>query len=291
MSIENIKKLREMTGAGMMDVKKALDATNNDIDAAVKWLRENGVAKAAKKAGRIAAEGIVLASANDSRAAIIEVNSETDFVSKNEKFISKTNEVMQAILNSSAESTEDALKVDVNGSTVEQVMIDLTATIGEKIELRRVRACNLDGRAAGVYMHSNSRIATIVVGEGMSSDVLRDIAMHATAMRPQYMSQADIDESIVKSETELAKKELADTLAGKPENVQENIIKGKVNKVLNESVLLEQTFVKDPSKKVKDLQGSGKLCKFVRYEVGEGIEKREENFADEVAAQMKAAKQ
>ena len=290
MSIENIKKLREMTGAGMMDVKKALDASNNDIDAAIQWLRENGVAKAAKKADRIAAEGVVLAASNDSRAVIIEVNSETDFVSKNETFVTKTEAAINAILNSTATTLEEALNVEVEGETVEQVMVTLTATIGEKITLRRVAAFNLEGKNAGTYKHSNSRIASLVIGEGMDSEILRDIAMHATAMAPQYLTQDDIDADIVAKETEMAMKELADTLEGKPEEIKANIVKGKVNKTLNESVLTEQTFVKDQSKKVKDLQGSGKLVTFVRYEVGEGIEKREENFADEVAAQMAAAK-
>jgi len=169
-------------------------------------------------------------------------------------------------------------------------MVTLTATIGEKITLRRVAAFNLEGKNAGTYKHSNSRIASLVIGEGMDSEILRDIAMHATAMAPQYLTQDDIDADIVAKETEMAMKELADTLEGKPEEIKANIVKGKVNKTLNESVLTEQTFVKDQSKKVKDLQGSGKLVTFVRYEVGEGIEKREENFADEVAAQMAAAK-
>ncbi len=285
MSIENIKKLREMTGAGMMDVKKALDASNGDIDAAVEWLRSNGIAKAAKKADRIAAEGSVFVVKNESKAVLIEINSETDFVATNDMFVSGSEKVANAILNSevASEDLEAALALTVDGETVESLLTNLTATIGEKITLRRFAVIN---GGTGIYKHSNGRVGVIVAGNEIAEETLKDVSMHVAAMNPEYLSKDDISAEIVAKETALAKELLADTLAGKPENIQENMIKGKVDKTLAESVLLEQTFVKDPSKKVKDLAGNGSFTSFVRYEVGEGIEKKVENFAEEVAKQM-----
>ncbi len=285
MSIENIKKLREMTGAGMMDVKKALDASNGDIDAAVEWLRANGIAKAAKKADRIAAEGSVFLVKNESKAVLVEINSETDFVASNEMFIKASENIANAILNSDikTDELEAALALTVDGETIESTLTNLTATIGEKITLRRFAVTE---GPSGIYKHSNGRIGVIVAGNGIEEEVFRDVAMHVAAMNPEYLSKDDISAETVEKETALAKELLADAIAGKPENIQENMIKGKVDKTLAESVLMEQTFVKDPSKKVKDLQGSGSFTTFIRYEVGEGIEKKVENFAEEVAKQM-----
>ncbi len=285
MSIENIKKLREMTGAGMMDVKKALDASNGDIDAAVEWLRANGIAKAAKKADRIAAEGSVFVANNGDKAVLIEINTETDFVATNDMFVSGSEKVANAILNSdvASEDLEAALALTVEGETIESLLTNLTATIGEKISLRRFAVLN---GSTGIYKHSNGRVGVIVSGNGIDSESLRDVAMHAAAMNPEFLSKDEISAEVVEKETALAKELLADAIAGKPENIQENMIKGKVDKTLSENVLLEQTFVKDPSKKVKDLAGAGSFTSFVRYEVGEGIEKKVENFAEEVAKQM-----
>ncbi len=288
MSIENIKKLREMTGAGMMDVKKALDASNGDIDAAIEWLRANGIAKAAKKADRIAAEGSVFVVKNDAKAVLIEVNSETDFVATNDMFVSTSDKVANAILSSDIASgdLEAANALTVDGETVESLLTNLTATIGEKITLRRFAVITGE---TGIYKHSNGRVGVIVGGNGISEETLRDVAMHAAAMNPEYLSTSEISEEIVAKETALAKELLADAIAGKPENIQENMIKGKVDKTLAENVLLEQTFVKDPSKKVKDLAGAGSFSAFVRFEVGEGIEKKANNFAEEVAQQVQQA--
>ncbi len=285
MSIENIKKLREMTGAGMMDVKKALEASNNDIDAAVEWLRSNGIAKAAKKADRIAAEGSVFVVKNDAKAVLVEINSETDFVATNDMFIETSTKVANTILNSEVASDDmnAALALPVDGETIESLLTNLTATIGEKISFRRFVVVN---GATGIYKHANGRIGVIVAGNGIEEETLRDVSMHVAAMNPEFLSKDEISAEIVAKETELAKELLADAIAGKPEQVQENMIKGKVDKTLSESVLMEQTFVKDPSKKVKDLQGAGSFASFVRYEVGEGIEKKVENFAEEVAKQM-----
>ncbi len=290
MSIENIKKLREMTGAGMMDVKKALDASNGDIDAAVEWLRANGIAKAAKKADRIAAEGSVFVVKNESKAVLVEVNSETDFVATNEMFISGSNKIANAILNSeiATDNLEAALALTVDGETIESLLTNLTATIGEKITLRRFTVVQ---GATGIYKHSNGRVGVIVSGNEIAEELLRDVAMHVAAMNPEYLSTNDISAETIEKETALAKELLADAIEGKPEQVQQGMIQGKVNKTLAESVLLEQSFVKDPSKKVKDLQGAGSFTTFVRYEVGEGIEKKVDNFAEEVAQQAEAAKQ
>ncbi len=285
MSMENIKKLREMTGAGMMDVKKALDASNNDIDAAIEWLRANGIAKAAKKADRIAAEGSVFVAKNDNKAIVVEINSETDFVASNEMFVSGSEKIANAILNSSVANgdLEGAMAIEVDGETIESLLTNMTATIGEKISFRRFFVA--EGNT-GVYKHANGRIGVVVAGNGIEEEVLRDVAMHAAAMNPEFLSKDDISEEIVAKETAMAKEQLTDAIAGKPENIQENMIAGKVNKTLAEGVLLEQAFVKDPSKKVKDLAGSGSFTTFMRFEVGEGIEKKEENFAEEVAKQM-----
>lgn len=284
MSIEKIKELRERTGAGMMDVKKALDASNGDMDAAIEWLKVNGIAKAAKKSDRIAAEGSVFVVKNDAKAVLIEINSETDFVASNEMFVSGSEKIANAILASDAKTNEEALAIVVDGETVESLLTNMTATIGEKISFRRFSV--IEG-STGIYKHSNGRIGTIVSGTDIELDTLKDVAMHVAAMSPDFLSADEISEEVVAKETEIAREQLADAIKGKPENIAENMIKGKVNKTLNEGVLLEQTFVKDPSKKVKDLAGSGSFTTFVRYEVGEGIEKAENNFAEEVAAQVR----
>lgn len=284
MSIEKIKELRERTGAGFSDVKKALEASNDDIDQAIEWLKVNGIAKAAKKSDRIAAEGSVFVSSNDNKAVLVEINSETDFVSKNEMFVSGSQKIADALLSSSATTNEEALVLEVEGETITSLLTNMTATIGEKISFRRFTI--VEG-TNGAYKHSNGRIGVIVSGNDIESETLRDVAMHVAAMNPEFLSVDEISEEIIAKETEIAKEQLSEAVAGKPEQVAENMIKGKVNKTLNEGVLLEQAFVKDPSKKVKDLAGNGSFVSFIRYEVGEGIEKIENNFAEEVAAQIR----
>lgn len=289
MSIEKIKQLREITGAGMMDVKKALDASNGDIDLSIEWLRVNGISKAAKKSGRIAAEGSIFVERNSKKVVMLEMNSETDFVSSNEKFVNDSTRIAKTILNSDVNSNdlEKVFELDSDGTTIKSLLIDMTATIGEKISLRRFALYDLSENNAGAYKHSNGQIGAIVIGsKSINDDVLRDVAMHVTAMNPDFLSKDEISQEIIDNETKLAKEELADALKGKPENIQENIIKGKVNKVLSEGVLLEQSFVKDSTKKVKDLSSNGEFKSFIRFEVGEGIEKKEENFAEEVARQV-----
>lgn len=281
--IKKIKELREISGAGMMDVKKALEATNGDIEKALKWLRENGISKAAKKADRIAAEGSIFISSSSNGKSIIELNSETDYVSSNELFLKFGQEVADFALDKNISDVEDLLKLEINGESIESHIINLTATIGEKISLRRISI--LDG-LVGSYKHSNNKIGVLVKAECIDEEILKDISMQITAMDPKFLSKDEIPQDVIDYETNLAKKDLEKAIEGKPEKIVEGMIKGKVNKILSESVLLEQPFVKDSSKKVKDLQGSGKIISFIRYEVGEGIEKNTENFAEEVAKQI-----
>ena len=283
MSVELVKELRQRTGAGMMDCKKALQESDNNIEKAIDWLRTNGISKASKKSGRIAAEGSIFVANNDEKAVMIEINTETDYVSSNEMFIKESNRIVEAILNSDVKTNEEVLSLVIDKETVDSIIINMTATIGEKISFRRFIV--VEGNLA-VYKHANARIGTIVTGKDISKEILKDVSMHVAAMAPEFLSKDEISKETIDKETMLANEELVDALKGKPENIQEKIIKGKVDKTLSESVLLEQTFVKDSNKKIKDLSGSGKFTSFVRFEVGEGIEKKIENFADEVAKQM-----
>ncbi len=282
MSIENIKKLREMTGAGMLDVKKALDATNQNIDEAVKWLRKNGISKAAKKSNRVATEGVVKIVNNKNKIVIAEVNSETDFVASNEKFISEIDIFMNSILKSKIENFDDLNNLKINKVSFKDFFDNLTAIIGEKISLRRFKVFNLENKVFSSYLHSNSKIGVVVISDKMDLEILKDISMHIAAMNPEYLSKDDVPQVKINDEIELAKKELENVIKGKPEKIQKGIIDGKVNKNLSEIILLEQQFVKDNSKKIKDLQKNGKILEFIRFEVGEGMEKKEENFAKEV---------
>ena len=284
MSIENIKKLRVMTGAGIMDVKKALEASNDDIDKAIKWLRENGISKAAKKVDRIAAEGVINIVKNKNKILILEVNTETDFVASNDKFQKGVKEISNTLLKSSLKSDDlkNASVLKINNESLEMYLTNLTSIIGEKIHLRRFKSFEIKNNFVNSYVHANSKIGTIVVGENIDETILRDISMHIAAMNPLYLEKNNIPKEKVDYEKKLAFKELAGALKGKPEKIQEGMINGKINKIFSDAVLLEQTFVKDNSKKIKDIIGKGKILDFIRYEVGEGLEKREENFADEV---------
>ncbi len=286
-NLDKIKKLRDLSGAGMMDVKKALEATHYDLDAAQEWLRKQGITKAAKKADRIAAEGMSIAKVDHSKGVIIEINSETDFVSKNEKFVHAVNDIANELMHSHIKNEESVEHVKshlkVHGHTLAETEATLTATIGEKITFRRFAIVNAD--VVAQYTHSNGRVAVLVGGTGVDAAILKDIAMHAAAMAPKYKSLSDIPASFVAQETATQKELQAQKpdFAKKPANIQENIIKGAVDKQLKELVLEEQEFVKDPSKKIKDLVNQGgKLTAYVRFEVGEGIEKVVTDFAEEV---------
>lgn len=284
--LNKIKQLREMTGAGMLDVKKALEHSGGDLEKAAEWLRKNGIAKAAKKAGNIAAEGMVysLISEDGKHGIIVEVNSQTDFVAKNENFIHFVHNLAHTLLHSNfdAHKSIDDLKKHkkVGNHTIEESEVELTAKIGEKISFRRFH--KLSSHEIGNYNHTNGRISVLVGGEGISKQVLKDIAMHAAANAPKFLSVSSVDKHFIEKETEILREQYSKSMAGKPANILENIIKGAVNKQIMETVLEEQPFLKDPSKKVKDLLHGGKLTYYIRFEVGEGIEKQESNFAEEV---------
>ena len=283
-----VKELRDMTGVGMMDAKKALVEVEGDIDKAVDFLREKGLAKAAKKADRIAAEGVTATYVDGNTAALIELNSETDFVAKNDKFQALVATVVKAIAEAKPATMEEALAVKVGDKTIEELILEGTTVIGEKLSLRRFEVLsNADGDAFGEYLHMGGRIGVLTVIEGSDDSVAaKDVAMHVPAINPRYVSREDVSEEDYKHEekiqTEIALNE------GKPANIVEKMIKGRMNKYLAEISLTEQAFVKNPDQTVAEFVASkgGKVKTFVRYEVGEGMEKRQDNFEDEVAAQM-----
>ena len=283
-----VKELRDMTGVGMMDSKKALVEVEGDIDKAVDFLREKGLAKAAKKADRIAAEGVTATYVDGNTAALIELNSETDFVAKNDKFQALVATVVKAIAQAKPATMEEALAVKVGDKTIEELILEGTTVIGEKLSLRRFEVLTkADGDAFGEYLHMGGRIGVLTVIEGSDDSVAaKDVAMHVAAINPRYVSREDVSEEDYKHEekiqTEIALNE------GKPANIVEKMIKGRMNKYLAEISLTEQAFVKNPDQTVAEFVASkgGKVKTFVRYEVGEGMEKRQDNFADEVAAQM-----
>ena len=283
-----VKELRDMTGVGMMDAKKALVEVEGDIDKAVDFLREKGLAKAAKKADRIAAEGVTATYVDGNTAALIELNSETDFVAKNDKFQALVATVVKAIAQAKPATMEEALAVKVGDKTIEELILEGTTVIGEKLSLRRFEVLSkADGDAFGEYLHMGGRIGVLTVIEGSDDSVAaKDVALHVAAINPRYVSREDVSEEDYKHEekiqTEIALNE------GKPANIVEKMIKGRMNKYLAEISLTEQAFVKNPDQTVAEFVASkgGKVKTFVRYEVGEGMEKRQDNFADEVAAQM-----
>ena len=283
-----VKELREKTGAGMLDCKKALEENNGDINASIDWLREKGISKAAKKADRIAAEGIAAILTRENKAVIIEVNSETDFVAKNEKFTDMVNEILETVINSDAETLEDVLNLKCSEGTISDLIVSKTATIGEKLSLRRVQVITKkDTESFGDYIHMGGKIAVLAVVDGASSDVAKDVAMHAAAMRPLYVKSSDVPTDVLDKEKEIMKEQLINE--GKPADKIENILVGKVKKYYEEVCLENQIFIKAENKEtvaqyVKN--NGGEITAMIRYEVGEGMEKREENFAEEVAKQM-----
>lgn len=287
---ELIKKLREMTQAGVMDVKKALDECNDDLEKAAQWLREKGIAKAAKKASAIAAEGVALIGTKDNLAVIVEINSQTDFVAKNENFLQLASDIKAAILTAQPKDLQSCLDIKLsNGMTIQQACDELTGKIGEKIAVRRFQLVSKQaGQTFGIYEHSNKKIAVLLVLEGqVESEVGKNVAMHAAAMGPKFMDRSCVDQVWLENETKVLKEQ---TIAeGKPADKADMIVKGRINKSVAEVCLTEQVYVKDPSLKVADYLKNNKtsLKQYIRYEVGEGIEKKVEDFAAEVASQMK----
>ena len=287
-----VKELRERTGAGMMDCKKALTQTDGNIDAAIDYLRENGIAKAAKKADRIAAEGLSYIEVKGNKAVILEINSETDFVAKNEKFVALVKNVAEAILAAEPATLEEALQVEAQGGTVEAVINEGIATIGEKLSLRRFEVVTkTDADAFGAYSHMGGRIGVLTLVEGSTDEeAAKDVAMHIAALAPKYLDESEVPADVLEHEKKVLTEQALNE--GKPANIVEKMIVGRINKFLEEITVVKQKFVKDDSLTVEKFVASkgGKLAKFVRYEVGEGIEKREDNFAEEVMSQVNASK-
>lgn len=286
-----VKELREKTSAGMMDCKNALVACDGDITKAIDWLREKGIAKSVKKAGRIAAEGLSRVLVDGNRAILVEINSETDFVAKNESFLELLDTTAKVILASDAKTNEEALALTVDGATLNDLFINATATIGEKIVLRRFSVVTKnDDEFFGAYMHMGGSISALAVVKGGNEEVAKDIAMQVASMNPTYVSMEHMPADVVEHERDIQEEivKADESLAGKPEKVLAGIIAGRVSKSLQEISLVDQIYFKDQSLKVgKFLDNAhAEVVYFERYMVGEGIEKRHEDFAEEVAKQM-----
>ncbi|HGZ4570517.1 TPA: translation elongation factor Ts [Staphylococcus aureus] len=289
-SAKLVKELREKTGAGMMDCKKALTETDGDIDKAIDYLREKGIAKAAKKADRIAAEGLVHVETKGNDAVIVEINSETDFVARNEDFQELVKEIANQVLDTKAETVEALMETTLpNGKSVDERIKEAISTIGEKLSVRRFAIrTKTDNDAFGAYLHMGGRIGVLTVVEGSTDEeAARDVAMHIAAINPKYVSSEQVSEEEINHEREVLKQQALNE--GKPENIVEKMVEGRLRKYLQEICAVDQDFVKNPDVTVEAFLKTkgGKLVDFVRYEVGEGMEKREENFADEVKGQMK----
>ncbi|HDJ2610191.1 TPA: elongation factor Ts [Staphylococcus aureus] len=289
-SAKLVKELRKKTGAGMMDCKKALTETDGDIDKAIDYLREKGIAKAAKKADRIAAEGLVHVETKGNDAVIVEINSETDFVARNEGFQELVKEIANQVLDTKAETVEALMETTLpNGKSVDERIKEAISTIGEKLSVRRFAIrTKTDNDAFGAYLHMGGRIGVLTVVEGSTDEeAARDVAMHIAAINPEYVSSEQVSEEEINHEREVLKQQALNE--GKPENIVEKMVEGRLRKYLQEICAVDQDFVKNPDVTVEAFLKTkgGKLVDFVRYEVGEGMEKREENFADEVKGQMK----
>lgn len=289
-----VKELREKTGAGMMDCKKALVETDGNIDLAIDWLREKGIAKAAKKASRIAAEGLCQVYAEGNKAIVFELNCETDFVAQNEKFTALMTEVTTALFASSAVTTEEALEVLVDGKTLQEKLLESVSSIGENISIRRYEVITKeDNQVFGFYKHMGGKIASIAVINGGNEVVAKDVAMHVAASSPRYLSQKDISEDVILHERQVltaeALNENAEAAKPKPQDIILKMVEGRLNKNLKEICLLNQPFIKNPDQAVEEYVKSNgaTIASFKRLAVGEGIEKKEENFAEEVMSQVK----
>ena len=284
--IELIKELRDRTGAGMMDCKKALEASGQDVEKAIDWLREKGIAKAQAKASRIAAEGLAGVVVKGDKAVIAEVNCETDFVSKGEKFHKLVDDVLDVTLKSEPKSLDEAKEL------TKSLFTDATVSMGEKLDYRRFEVVSKSaGQEFGSYIHMGGKIATLVVLDKNDAELAKGLAMHIAANSPKYVSESDIPADVIEHEKAIAYETAkADPkLAGKPEQMLQGIVMGKVKKILAESILLSHAYLLDGEKSVAQvLKEKGiNVVKFVRFAVGEGIEKRQDNFAEEVMKEVK----
>ncbi|MBQ8535141.1 MAG: elongation factor Ts [Bacilli bacterium] len=288
----DVKDLREKTGAGMMDCKKALEACEGDMDKAVDWLREKGIAKAAKKESRIAAEGLCQIKSEGNVAVMVEVNSETDFVAKNPEFTGFVDYLVDMIMNNDVNTVEDVTALEDGGETVGDKLVALTAKIGEKLSFRRFeKVTKADDEVFGTYKHLGGKIGTIIVLKGGNEEVAKNVAMQAAAMNPIALTRDEVPAETVEKEKHFITEEVKQTAEGKPEAVIEKMVVGKLEKFYKEVVLVEQAFIKENkisiAQYVKD--NNAEVVSMVRFAVGEGIEKRQENFADEVMSQINAA--
>jgi len=287
-----VKNLREKTGAGMMDCKKALAETNGDEKAAVDWLREKGIAKAAKKSGRIAAEGAVAAYVSDDAktGVLIEINCETDFAANNENFRSLEDKIAKHIAKAAPKDIDALNASEVDGKTVEELITEATATIGEKISIRRFVRYETKGKITS-YIHMGGKIGVLVEMDGGDEQLGKDIAMQIAAASPVCVDVDSLPQEFIDHEREVqlatAKEENANSNKPKPDAIIEKMVEGRMKKYYKEVCLLEQIFVKDNEKTVKDILKGAKVVQFARYQLGEGIEKKQEDFAAEVAAQIK----
>ena len=282
-----VKELRELSGAGMMDCKKALAECDGNIEAATDWLREKGIAKAEKKGSRIAAEGLANIFVEGNKAVILEVNSETDFVSKNEEFTGIIETIAKAILASNATTVEEAMEVSLEEGTINDLIIAKTFKIGEKLSLRRIEVVTkTDSQVFGAYLHMGGKIAVLTVVEGATEEVAKDVAMQSAAMKAQYVFKEDVPADVVEHERTILIEEAKNE--GKPAEIAEKMVEGRIKKFYKEICLTLQAFIKDGDMDVITYieKNNGKLISATRYEVGEGMEKREENFAEEVMAQI-----
>ena len=285
---KTVAELRAKTGAGMMDCKKALTETNGNLEAAIDYLREKGIAKAAKKESRIAAEGLANVYINGNKAVIIEVNSETDFVSKNEEFRAMLDTIGNTILNSEAATLDEVLELNSEEGTIKDLIVAKTAKIGEKLSLRRIEVLNkTDEETFGSYLHMGGKIAVLTLLKGANDEVAKDVAMQAAAMKPEYVREDEIPTERVEKERAIFKEQAMNE--GKPAEIAEKMVEGRLKKFFKEICLVSQAFIKnndvDVATYVKN--NNGEVETMIRYEVGEGMEKRNENFAEEVMNQIK----
>ena len=285
----DVKELRERTGAGMLDCKKALEATDGNMENAIDWLREKGISKAAKKESRIAAEGLTDGVSDENVAVITEINCETDFVAQNEDFKKLVENIRLTLLHNDVSTMEEANKLTIEGGseTIEEAVINFTAKIGEKISFRRFeRVVKSDDQVFGIYSHMGGRITALVVLGGADRDVARDVAMHVAAMNPVAIKRSDVPADMVERESHVIKEQVMGE--GKPADIAEKMVTGRLNKFYKEICLEEQAFIKDSNMSVLDYVKSngGTIDGMIRFAVGEGIEKKEENFADEVMSQI-----
>jgi len=280
-----VKELRERTGAGMMDCKAALKDANGDIESAIEIMRKSGAAKAAKKAGRIAAEGIISIKQKENDIVMIEVNCETDFVAKDDNFLSFSEAIVDVIMEHDVNDIDNLLKLNFENQTIEEATQQLVTKIGEKVTIRRFEKCSIKNQV-GIYLHG-TRIGVVVEIEGGDQELAKDIAMHIAASKPLYTNEDNVSKEVLDKEREIYAAQAKES--GKPEEIIKKMVDGRIKKYIKEITLLGQPFVKDPDQSIERILKSAEanVLSFIRYEVGEGIEKRSDNFAEEVMSQAK----